>query len=640
MAYSKEVKENVLHRIKIGEKIADISKDTGITATTIYRWKENEDEEKRKFEKAKKASEQIKELIEQGELEKAEGLCGKFPDNLIIQSQHVNILIKIGTKESLEEATEICEKCLQNKNISMKQKEIFEKQYANAQLKKISILVKEDFEGAIEMCERFLQNEDISMKQKELFKRQYISAHLNLIEMLRREGKSEEAIEVTEKFPENSFVQSQRVALLIKKGTKESKEEAIEIMEKFPEDPVIQSQHVKILIKIGTKESLKKVKEICENFLQNEIFQRQYEKAQERLKLISENSFEVAKSDEKRDKSALDRIKTKLYYDDVDFGFIEQIKQNEELSNWERTVALVAIYDKQKSPKSAEKILKESKKALKARIEQALLREEQPSKEDTEKVKILNKLQNMATSKKSRAFDWSIYDEILGWQLDEKVHQEIIKKREAEKAEQVAKQEKVERQIAQVEKKKPKSQISAKVIEKPMAKAPIVVSQKQEPKKPKVKKEKKQKDKPKSDSSIATIGQEFEEELLKLRVNIMLRQNSMEFEDERLRVPNDGDFKRYHVPQEAFNALKAKFAKQKKMDDDQDSVDKMTTKSVSNVRAKMQLVCLLKKYGMGNVAEQKLPLETKKVNKLIQDFRRMDQETKLAEQDLEEGEEK
>lgn len=402
-----------------------------------------------------------------------------------------------------------------------------------------------------------------------------------------------------------------------------------------------------VLIKIETKESLEEATEICKKCLQNEkismeykeTFQRQYARAQERLELISENPFEVAKSNEKKDNSVLDFIKTKLYYDDVDFGFIEQIKQNDAgLSDWERTVALVAIYDKQKSSKSAEKILKESKKALKARIEQALLREEQPSKEDTERVKILNKLQDMAASKRPRAFDWSIYDEILGWQLDEKVHQEIIAKKDVKNADQVAKQEKVEKQIAQVEDKKPKSQTSAKVVEKSVVNDTVAVPQVL--KKPKAKIKKKQKDKPKSDSSIATIGQEFKDELLKLRVNIMLRQNSMVYEDERLRVPNDGDFKRYHVPQEAFNALKAKFAKQKKMDDDQDSVDKMTTKPVSNVRAKMQLVCLLKKYGMGNVAEQKLPLETKEVNKLIEDFRRIDQESKLAEQNLEGVEEK
>ena len=332
-----------------------------------------------------------------------------------------------------------------------------------------------------------------------------------------------------------------------------------------------------------------------------------------------------------------------MYYDDVDFDFIEQVKQNNVgLSDWERTIALVAIYDKQKNQKAAEKLLKESKKALNKTIEQALLQEQQPTKEDTEKVKILNKLQNVATSKKPRAFDWAMYDEILGWQVDEKVYQEIMAKRDAEKAEQVAKQEKIERQIAQVEEKNPKLQRVEKPIERPLASSNFEVPQKKVPKKtkPKAKVEKKPKANPKSDSSVVTIGQEFKEELLKLRVSIMQRQNNMVFEDERLRVPNDGDFKRYHVPQEAFNGLKAKFARQKKMDDDQDSVDKMTTKPISNVRAKMQLVCLLKKYGMGNVAEQKLPSETKEVNKLIKNFHGMNQQIKLVGPNFDGGEEK
>ncbi len=482
--------------------------------------------------------------------------------------------------------------------------------------------------------------------------------------ILIKEGNLEKVKEIAEKCSNNSIIQSQYANLLIKKGTKESLEEAIEICENCLKDEKISSEQKKIfetqlncaesklvdmLIKEGTKEGVEKGIEICENCLkdekimprQRETFQRQYARAQERLKLINENSFEVAKNDENREQSGLDRIKTKLYYDDVDFDFIEQVKQNNVgLSDWERTIALVAIYDKQKNQKAAEKLLKESKKALNKTIEQALLQEQQPTKEDTEKVKILNKLQNVATSKKPRAFDWAMYDEILGWQVDEKVHQEIMEKRNAEKAEQEAKQEKIESQIAQKKHEKAKSQTSAKVVEKPIVKAPIVVSQKQEPKKPKVKKEKKQKDKPKSDSSIVTIGQEFKEELLKLRVNIMLRQNSMVYEDERLRVPDDVDFKRYHVPKEAFNDLKAKFAKQKKMDDDQDSVDKITTKPISNVRAKMQLVCLLKKYGMGNVAEQKLSSETKAVNELIKDFHGMNQQIKLVGPNFDGGEEK
>lgn len=54
----------------------------------------------------------------------------------------------------------------------------------------------------------------------------------------------------------------------------------------------------------------------------------------------------------------------------------------------------------------------------------------------------------------------------------------------------------------------------------------------------------------------------------------------------------------------------------------------------------MQLVCLLKKYGMGNVAEQKLPSETKEVNKLIKNFHGMNQQIKLVGPNFDGGEEK
>ncbi len=56
MAYSIEVKNKIIERMK-KEKIANISKDTGISATTLYRWKKEEKidgkEEKREIQKPK-----------------------------------------------------------------------------------------------------------------------------------------------------------------------------------------------------------------------------------------------------------------------------------------------------------------------------------------------------------------------------------------------------------------------------------------------------------------------------------------------------------------------------------------------------------------------------------------------------------
>ncbi len=120
MAYSKEVRECVLHKVKNGESVSDISKATGIPVATIYHWIENNHKLQKSLEKTKKASKKIQTLIEQENYEEARKACEEYLlESLVIQTQHVNVLIKIGTKESLEKATEICKRCLQNQEISM-----------------------------------------------------------------------------------------------------------------------------------------------------------------------------------------------------------------------------------------------------------------------------------------------------------------------------------------------------------------------------------------------------------------------------------------------------------------------------------------------------------------------------------------
>ena len=42
MAYSEEVKQKILKRIENGDKIKNISEETGISITTLYNWRKKQ----------------------------------------------------------------------------------------------------------------------------------------------------------------------------------------------------------------------------------------------------------------------------------------------------------------------------------------------------------------------------------------------------------------------------------------------------------------------------------------------------------------------------------------------------------------------------------------------------------------------
>lgn len=155
MAYSSEVKSQILKRIAGKEKIKYISEETGISMQTLYNWKkqmnnkEDNNEESMKEEKA--ASKKIKKLIEIEEYDKAAKIVERYPNNLIIQSQMVTIAIRQG---DYKKAKEIGAK--------------FE-DYAPIQSQMLTIAIKEeDFQTVEEIKNKFKDN-NIIQKQVEKF---------------------------------------------------------------------------------------------------------------------------------------------------------------------------------------------------------------------------------------------------------------------------------------------------------------------------------------------------------------------------------------------------------------------------------------------------------------------------------------
>ena len=112
MAYSIEIKNEVIKKISEGEKIKEISDRMGISVPTIYKWrKENQLDNKNMDDvdlaEQKETSKEIKRLIKLRKFDDALKYTDKYPDNPVIQSQKVNIYIK---KRKYREAKEIGKK--------------------------------------------------------------------------------------------------------------------------------------------------------------------------------------------------------------------------------------------------------------------------------------------------------------------------------------------------------------------------------------------------------------------------------------------------------------------------------------------------------------------------------------------------
>ena len=181
MAYSSEVKSRVLKRIEEGEKIKNISEETGISIPTLYNWKKQmnnkEDRNEESMQEEKAASKKIKELIELEEYDKAAKIAERYPNNIIIQSQMVTIAIR---EEEYEKAKEIGARFEDN---------------APIQSQMVTIAIREEeYEKAKEIGARF---EDNALIQSQM------------VTIAIREGDFQKIEEIGARFENYKFIQYQ-----------------------------------------------------------------------------------------------------------------------------------------------------------------------------------------------------------------------------------------------------------------------------------------------------------------------------------------------------------------------------------------------------------------------------------------------
>ena len=374
MAYSIEIKNEVIKKISEGEKIKEISDRMGISVPTIYKWiKENQLDNKNMDDvdlaEQKETSKEIKRLIKLRKFDDALKYTDKYPDNPVIQSQKVNIYIK---KRKYREAKEIGKK--------------FEN-YAQIQSQMATIAIQEgDYEKAKEIGEKFRDNVPIQ-------------SQMAIIAI--KQGDYEKAREIGKKFENYAPIQSQMVTIATKQG---DYEKAKEIGKKFENYAPIQSQMVTIAIQEGDYE---KAKEIGKKFLNNEAIQLQIEKIEKKLK-----EYNPFCKESKENLELLNKIKTKLYYELEEID-LQEILQDKELTEKQKLYVALAINEKRKNVKNIKELANKYK--------------------DSDEIKNINIILQRTQSKKKKIFDWEIYDVCLGWELDENLQNKYEQNKKKQK---------------------------------------------------------------------------------------------------------------------------------------------------------------------------------------------------------------
>ena len=433
MAYSVDVKNEVIERLK-NQSAKEISEQMNISLSTIYKWKkeginneqnksqttesvgrdrEAKNNEERDIEKRYEeieASKKIKKLRKEKKFDEALKLTEQYPYDSVIQSQRVGIFIQ---QKQYIQAEKLCQRSEFINN-------------APIQSQLITIYMQEGkLKKAKEISQRpeFINNAPIQSQ---------------LITIYMQEGKLKKAKEISQRpeFINNAPIQSQLITIYMQEGELEKAKEICKRPEFIDKTP-IQSQLVTIYIREGNFDEAEKIGQRPE-FKNDQIIQNQ-------LKNIIK-IFEEPKENIKVNQEFLNQIKTKLYYNRITKNDIEEIAKNSKISKFERTCMLLAIYERMGYINVAKQLIKKYKK-------------ENPSSEEN---KTLNIIMQRIESKKIKIFDFYFYDEILIWEIDDKLKAQYEQQIQEEKQEK----KKAEKQAAAKTKSKVQKEDSIKTTQK------------------------------------------------------------------------------------------------------------------------------------------------------------------------------
>lgn len=322
----------------------------------------------------KNVSKEIRKKIRLGKLNEAYRLTVQYPNDLIIMSQKCTILIKQGR---IEEA------------------KIIGKQFEDDPIIQSQMVIIAMQEGDIERAKaigaRFEDNEAVQSQ---------------MITIAIQEGRLEEAKAIGEKFKDNSVIQNQMITIAIQEGRLE---DAKAIGARFEKCESVQRQIMTIAIHQG---DIERAREILSEFGNLRRMRLQFEKELKTRRNIHTNNHQGARASTNR--RLLNQIKTRLYYNKIDAELLEQIGSSEELTEYERTVILLAICEKQKMPTRAKQIASKFES------------------DDQMQNRTIKQIIERAKNKNPKIFPWEFYDGTLKWELDKKLSQKFEEERETE----------------------------------------------------------------------------------------------------------------------------------------------------------------------------------------------------------------
>ena len=472
------------------------------------------------------------------------------------------------------------------------------------------LIIENKLDEAKELCQKHEEDKENEIKVK-----------FRLAKILFIENKLEEAEKICKEYPNEVEMQSVLITIL----DKERKfEEAKAICSKYMDEIiVVKAQYVKILMK---QEKYEEAEKICKDNIDNPIFILQLIKInlrqrrfQEAKRLCEENNkypaikaeyeeillkeidrksrkkfdkYKDKKDNNKAEKDEnktpyINKIKTRIYMDDISNEFIEEVK-NARFDDWKKMVALMAIYKKRKENKNAEAIYKEAKKMF---------------KNDPIKSKKLNSLGGCITANKQKMFDWNAFDNAVRWEIDEKYADEIRTKREQEELKRQEEEERSKKELEEVAKQKEEirkeniEENKVKEIQEEARKIEEVKADKEE----KILEQKVVSNNQNSEVSIKKVkkNKNKEKEKAKEKKKDIEKQEELTMND----VYKDEIFEVKKQINIRANTSNINYIKEF------NAVDNLEDKSAKDLRAKMQLVMYLRKYGKDKMAEESMPQE-------------------------------
>lgn len=235
-----------------------------------------------------------------------------------------------------------------------------------------------------------MENSNVDEKAKETSKQ---------IKILIQERKLDEAIKLTEEYPDDYVIQSQRISIAFLQNDLETVRK-ISNREDFKNKRTIYAQRIKLALmekNTGEAERLINEAEGKEIHLDARVMHN-YKKS-----LSKQKNAETGKESKVEKQIQLAKVFSrsfiaKLYDNTIQPSDIQEIKESEILTEYEKTCMMLAICEKSKNRKSAKKIYKQYKS----------------KEQDEDKLRKINKVMQRVDSKKAKIFDYEFYEEMLG----------------------------------------------------------------------------------------------------------------------------------------------------------------------------------------------------------------------------------